>query len=583
MKHFIKSISKESLFKIKSLPTLPKILSIYFIASLYLFFLIYDTFIYLDPREVSWFGIDNTTGYIAQLYFIDDHWRFPLLRNPNYGGPLSTSLTFSGPTPLIGLIMKVFQINPELQFFGLWILLNIFLQLFFGRRFLIVLGVDSKLASLFAVFFITPFLVLKLQGHFWLISHYLLLWSLILFIQKLRDKSAKVLEICFLLTLSYLTNIYLLFMVLLVIGALFLLLLFTNFEMRRWSKSVAAALLSLVGTFILFDGFDFQSDAQSTLKMYLSSTYGYHGFNLLTFINPDTGFLAEGAPPGESNIIYSFSLFPYSLGMIPGAYEGFMYLGMGILLSLFIILICNNRINFSFQFLSKIQKVVLFILIFLLLSFSVSYRIGIGSYSIELPFPELLDWAFGIFRSSGRFMWPIAYFLIGWTILVVTKNLVRLQRVSLSKSQALFLATFFSLQILDTIVVPLSRQQNEIIITSNSNDYKTTNFTEKLDSLREFKEIRSFPQGNVLENHYAELNYFGWSLGITTDLHFTSRNNVRAMYEREDETFQQICSNNFQKFTLYAVSKPSLDKIKNCLALPLPIFEDEFHFYFGEK
>ena len=125
------------------------------------FFLVFDTFSYLNPHETQWFGVDNTTAYIAQLTYVSSDWTFPLLRNPDYGGPLSTSLTFSGPSPIIGLTMKLIGLNAELQLFGLWILLNFFLQLIFGSRLLRLMGITANFARVFSVFFLSTFFDFK--------------------------------------------------------------------------------------------------------------------------------------------------------------------------------------------------------------------------------------------------------------------------------------------------------------------------------------------------------------------------------------------------------------------------------------
>jgi hypothetical protein len=44
-----------------------KIMTFFFVLSLWFFYLTFDTFAYLNPKEVSWFEIDNTTAYRAQL------------------------------------------------------------------------------------------------------------------------------------------------------------------------------------------------------------------------------------------------------------------------------------------------------------------------------------------------------------------------------------------------------------------------------------------------------------------------------------------------------------------------------------
>jgi len=311
--------------------------------------------------------------------------------------------------------------------------------------------------------------------------------------------------------------------------------------------------------------------------MYLSSTYGYHGFNLLTFINPDTGIVAEGLANIPNNLPI-FSVLPISLGMIPGAYEGFMYLGLGTLLaSVLAFFTRRNTKSKSGIVLEKNQRRVIILATFLLTLFAVSYRVGFGSWSIVLPFPTYLDWLLGTFRSSGRFMWPVAYALVGIV-------LIRLHRFVTSrvnrKAKLILLFTIIAIQVID-VSVPLIRQKKEIILTVNNNDFRSNKFLEASEVLKPYKSIRAYPQGDFLENHYAELNYLAWTLNIRTDLHFTSRINMNALYKREEETLNDLCSGNLRPFVAYAVTNERAVDLAGCYKKLEPIFEDEFHTFYG--
>ena len=542
------------------------------------FFIIFDTFSYLDPGEISWFGIDNTTAYIAQLFYLKSDWTFPLLRNIEYGGPLSTSLTFTGPAPILGLVMKLFKINPEIQLFGLWILLNFFLQLVFGTRLLRILGIKANFARIFSVFFLSTFLALKAQGHFWLISHYLILWSLYILILYISQNTFRTVEVGLLLCLSYLTNIYILAMVILVILLVFILRLLSSLESIKSIFADFSRLSSLlVVVFLTFDGLVLEESTYQTVKTYVSSTYGVHGFNLLTFFNPDTGYVVEGMSPSDPETLASFSMLPYSLGMIPGAYEGFMYLGLGVILGLiFLVFIQREKPLLSEVGLNVLQIKAIFIFSGLVTMFAVSYRIGIGSVEVVLPFPTTLDHVLGIFRASGRFMWPFAYFFIGLSILTVYRWF------SIQKKYVLnfiVIAIFFALQVIDT-TLPLISQERRVSLTTNENNFQVIELKEASKLLQNYREIRAYPQGDFLENHYAELNYLAWKLGMQTDLHFTSRVNMNDLFDREKETFLHLCQGTLDPSAIYAVTNTSLGKVLACNSTSKPILVGQYHSYF---
>lgn len=561
-------------------PKQPLILDLLFFSfvSILWFFLVFDTFSYLNPHETQWFGVDNTTSYIAQLTYVSSNWTFPLLRNPEYGGPLSTSLTFTGPSPIIGLTMKFLGLNAEIQLFGLWILFNFFLQLIFASKLLRLMGITANFARLFSVFFLSTFLILKSQGHFWLISHYLILWSLYFLILYLKENTFKPLEFGILLCLSYLTNIYLLAMVVLIMLLIFTIRLLAYRESTKLVLADFSRLFALLFVvFITFDGIVLQNNLYQTAKTFVSSTYGYHGFNLFTFFNPDTGIIAEGAPISDPDIISHFSVFPFSLGMIPGAYEGFMYLGLGVILGLlFLVFMHYEKPLIHGLNLNVKQKKAIIIFSVLVTTFAISYRVGIGSIEIEFPFPTTLDHVLGIFRSSGRFMWPFAYFLMSLSVLAFYRWY---------SSRALSLLTvvvttgILALQVID-ISIPLIKQERKVLYTTSENNFEVTELKEASKLFGKYREIRAYPQGDFLENHYAELNYLAWKLGIPTDLHFTSKVNMSAMLEREDETLLQLCEGKLDPSTIYAVTNTKLQEISKCKNSPSPVLLGEHHTYF---
>ena len=88
----------------------------------------------LNPRDISWLASDNFTSYIAQVYYLSQPWHFPLGANHNYGLENATSLTYTGPNLFLLVPHKIFAIDPSLQFFGYWILINVYLQVYVGMK-----------------------------------------------------------------------------------------------------------------------------------------------------------------------------------------------------------------------------------------------------------------------------------------------------------------------------------------------------------------------------------------------------------------------------------------------------------------
>lgn len=171
----------------------------------------------INPRNVSWISGDNLTSYVAQLYYLSDNWHLPLSANPNYGNELSTSLTYTGPSPILMYFQKIVGLNPQLQLFGFWVMLNFMLQIYFSLLVVKVLGGNLKQSFLISILSISPSLIMRTQMHLWLVSHFLILWALLICIKYYKYKIIRRIELSGITALSYLINTYLFVMVLTVL------------------------------------------------------------------------------------------------------------------------------------------------------------------------------------------------------------------------------------------------------------------------------------------------------------------------------------------------------------------------------
>jgi hypothetical protein len=120
--------------------------------------------------------------------------------------------------------------------------------------------------------------------------------------------------------------------------------------------------------------------------------YGFFSMNLLSPIMPqDSG------------------LFPRVGGIVDatgGQYEGFNYLGMGLLLASLLLL--PAEVGWLRRNLRR--HVTLLVACAALTALSVSHRVFAGHWLLfELPMPSYALWTLGIFQSSGRFFWLVGY------------------------------------------------------------------------------------------------------------------------------------------------------------------------------
>ena len=510
----------------------------------------------INPRNVSWISGDNLTAYVAQLYYLSDNWHLPLSANPNYGNELSTSLTYTGPSPILMYFQKIVGLNPQLQLFGFWVILNFILQIYFSLLVVKVLGGNLQQSILISILSISPSLIFRTQMHLWLISHFLILWALSICIKYYKFKIIKKIELSGIIALGFLINSYLLGMVLTMLLYPFLHdLIYKKEILRKKFSTPIVGLSTIFAVYLITEGINKQKTFYESIKMFFSSTYGYHHFNLLSFINPDDGKLAE-ANGGliSKGTVLNFSITKMNLGNTPGAYEGFAYLGLGaillILLSVFI-----KSINLTALFQNSNFRII-FILLTAVSIFSITNRIGIGSFEYTFPIPVLATWALGIFRASGRFMW-----IVGYLILFLAAG--RLIRESKLRTSIILLSLCLSFQILD-LSIPMKNIYNGANLNKSSQNFVQISKPIDFDKFVIGRNrIEVWPKGMVSDDSYANVNYWAWSVGMTTDWILTSRENVFLRYREQNMTFNRICLGLMSENVVYMVPKiflPDLTK-----------------------
>jgi hypothetical protein len=102
-----------------------------------------------------------------------------------------------------------------------------------------------------------------------------------------------------------------------------------------------------------------------------------------------------------------------------GQYEGFAYLGLGILLLLFTAIPGNSA-----QAVSALKRYpILVTVLAVFTAFALSNQIYVGDWPMPIiPLPEELLKLAGVFRSSGRFIWPVMYGISAMTIVATARR-----------------------------------------------------------------------------------------------------------------------------------------------------------------
>jgi len=372
------------------------------------------------PGNISWLmTIHHDWGahYLGWYFYINEPWHFPLGEIHKLFYPVGTNVGMTDSIPLLAIFFKLFDafLPEDFQYIGMWLLSCHLLAAYFTIR-LFKLFEVNQIITFIAVLFIAANPVLIYRGmHPAICSHWLLIASIYLyFLNPYRIKPRKILLYQFiLLILSAMINPYMTFMVL---GFTFFIPFRLSFFDKVLAKknffiynavSIFAVLLCwyVVGMISFKKGEDLDvSGAYGLLSLNLNSLFNSFGFST---------FLPQ---------LKQVSLFQY---------EGFMYLGLGIIFLLIILLFYNiytfvskkrNLLQSIFPS-YKANLIPLIILVIILTLFSVTHIVSLNDKVLfKIPIPDQLLKIGEILRASARFFWTPYYLIVLFCIIGIAKS-----------------------------------------------------------------------------------------------------------------------------------------------------------------
>ncbi len=369
------------------------------------FLLLYGRYA-LYVTHVAWIynaGGDMLQHQLGWEWFRNADWRFPLGTIERLGYPFGTSVTYMDSIPLMALAFKLLApwLETPFQYFGLWELLSVVLQVLAGlliaREFTRSLPVMLLCASMLVLS--TP-MIFRAFYHSSLSAHWIVLAAIWLALRAYRGRP---LRWAWPALFSVATLVHLYFVPMLV--PLWVITLY--FRVRaggapRWMlaldalASPAAVLLAgyITGAFAL--GY----------RALAISGYGLFSWNLNGFINSLdlASAFARGAP------------------VVAGQYEGISYLGLGNLLLVAVALYLFPQREQPRRRLGVLLPFALAAAVYLL--FAISHKAYWGLQTVwDVPLPDGLYRFLCLFRSSGRFIWPVYYLVVLFGLLTVARNL----------------------------------------------------------------------------------------------------------------------------------------------------------------
>lgn len=403
----------------------------------------------LDPASVQWLlHGDAAQHFIGLSFFLSEPWRWPPGAMLGFGaGP--TSVVFTDSIPLLALAAKAAGFPPGAQYFGAWMLACHALLGAFGALLLRRLGASLGAAVVGAMFFASaPVVLMRAYGHEALMGQFVVVAALAVAHGRWSAPAWAALLAASTLVHPYLAAMVFAIALAATADALQRRTLRAGALMRRVPALLGApALAAWLAGYFVGDG---------------ERSAGGHDFfsaNALTWFDPmDWSSFSRHFDRDPTAGEWS-ALLP-SLGQATvGQYEGFAYLGAGAIAIVAAALLMSAAARFAARLPSAVSRFAdstadstagramrrsrslaqpvaetrrrpLWILAACaaLALVALSTRPSVGPRILfAVPTGPTVEYLLGIFRASGRFVWPLTWLVLAWA----TARVARVPRSTL--------------------------------------------------------------------------------------------------------------------------------------------------------
>jgi hypothetical protein len=474
----------------------------------------------LVPSNIGWLmrGFwDPPSHQLGWEFFRHTPWlQFPLGANPDYGMALGSSIVFSDSLPLFSLPFKFLSpLLPDIfQYFGLWVLCcfvlqsvfaHLLLSRFTSNRWLLLLG--ASLLLLMPSYLMRTTIHLALAGQWLLLAGFYLYFSAHF---KYRFWVG-------LLVVATLIHAYLLVMA----GAIWAADLLQRLLKREHSLGttlvrLAAGIVPVIFVMWLL-GYFMLGPSPVAPGEYLR-------MNALALFDSRGGW---------SRLIPDFPLFDVFDG------DGFAYMGAGMLalLAFAIALACQKATHLAAP--HVIWPLLLMSLCLLLVA--LTNKITFGPYLLlQFDLPEWMIRAYQVFRSPGRFFWPVYYLL---SVVAIALVCLRLKPAG----AILVLALALIVQLYD-----LSKTLPKLHANfSQESDWKSTLIAPMWEGLGKRYEKVLYVPANNMEFAFLPLAEFAKRHRIAVNIGNFARYDLAKHKDHQEELLATINSGKFDPRAIY--------------------------------
>ena len=502
----------------------------------------------LDFTYDEWLltGKDLQQHYVGWKFFRNAPWTFPIGCHNGLTHPYYVSVLYTDSIPLFAIFFKIFSpILPQtFQYFGLFGLMCYILNGGMASVLIARFNKSKVFCALGSIFFIlsTPVLqrlfglLTENSRHTSLAAHFLILGALGIWIykDKFQPYWKAALAYSILGVLCVLIQMYIIFCV---GGIMCGYLLHCLLKEKDWKRTLIVFGSFGVSSFLVF----FVIGGLTDVLASGSNGFGIYSANLNTLINP-----------------YRYSTFFDEMGMYSGQYEGFSYLGLGMIILCLIGagFLIREAVRFGRRKMlkSKIKEFIkrhfyglfsLFIVVSVFGGLAITTSVYWGKRIIlQVYLPTKWYDLLAIVRSSGRFMWVIMYLVMILALYLITK-LVRNKKISLA-----IILLCVCLQMAD-LARPLLNIHNQYTSEAAEDDtLAAESFWET--QLGDFKHVVYFPVNGYGLYQMMQIGTKASNVGVDVNYFYMSRFLTNELVKQEKKRLKEIFeSNQLDDDTLY--------------------------------
>jgi len=368
----------------------------------------------LDPSNVSWLmSVRHDWGqhYLGWAAYRHEPWTFPLGTIESLCYPGGTNVGYWDSIPLIAIPLKLFSplLTNDFQYLGIWMLFCYYMSAHYTIKIFNLYSVKPLYVITGVTIIVCNAVLVFRSMHPSLCSHWLIIASVYYYLKPATTQNVFALNRnqVVLVVLSSLIHPYMALM----IAGFTIVTPFKHYfydKVLPVKKAVLYPVVTIVTIILLWFVVGLITFGDDGTQTGVIGGYGLNSLNLNGLYNSS----------GFSSIVPGLEWATFH------QYEGFMYLGLGmigiVILSL-IILIVSGRYKQRLK--NNLWLLPLFVLVLALALFGITNKVTFNTVVLfTVPLPESAIRFGEIFRASARFFWPAFYLILFFFYLILVKS-----------------------------------------------------------------------------------------------------------------------------------------------------------------